>query len=361
MPALSPMLLLLLLLHAAPPRAGAARLRAADAQWQGRTMVDAAAGSVTFAWEGTRATVVFSGASTLTATVRSQGEAAARLRVVVDGLVAPAPLSVGGGGTLTLASGLSAAAQHTVTLWAITDPITLSWPYILNGSTTVLSFDTDAGGAFGPNPPPPARRLRIVGDSITAGNQISNVTCEDDHYYTYGAKLCSYFGADCQTQAISGKGLYENCCDGNETMVAIAERTLPGDAAALYDDGEFIPDGIILALGTNDSGHAGGNASWIAGFTAAYADYLVHLATRAGNLSVPIFCAVGPITHVYQPWVQAAMAAAALRGVRNTQLLSFVTPVDRCGHPDYDGHEAMFQTAKPTIAAALGWTPVGRL
>lgn len=84
-------------------------------------------------------------------------------------------------------------------------------------------------GTFGPSPPRPSRRLRIIGDSITAGNQISNVTCEDDNYFTYGALLCRSFGADCQTQAISGKGLYMNCCDNEETMVSIGTRIIPGE------------------------------------------------------------------------------------------------------------------------------------
>lgn len=177
---------------------------------------------------------------------RGSGHVASRFRVVVDGVVEPSPVSVAAGENqeVLLASGLSAAA-HIVTLWSITDPIALAWPYVPNGSTLVSHFATDAG-AFAASPALPQRRLRIIGDSITAGNQISNITCEDDHFYSYGAKLCSFFNADCQTQAISGKGLYHNCCDGNKTMVELATLTLPGDAATTWDDALFVPDGIVL-------------------------------------------------------------------------------------------------------------------
>lgn len=145
-------------------------------------------------------------------------------------------------------------------------------------------------------------------------------------------------------------------------------------------------------MGTNDDGFVGSNATRIAGFIAAYADYLVLLTTTHKNPALPIFCAAGPISHQYAPWVQAAMVKAAARGVINTHFIGFDTPVDRCGHPDYTGefegggggvfdridfsltltrqtssrpfgfgpscltgHEIMFETASPVIASVLGW------
>jgi len=411
-------------------------LPASSATWQGRTALDTAApGGVAFSWEGTQATVAFSGASSLSMVIRSTDRVGtSRFRLLVDGSAMPDPIDVAAGvnATVLLASGLS-TASHVVTLWSITDPIAMSWPVIQNGSTSVLSFVTDAG-VFTASPPLPTRRLRIIGDSITAGNQISNVTCEvrksasltqlgrgwlratavqmDSENHMHSVLFCRTITFSptvqscaqpltptarrrpslergertgqaasigsmrdkprCRTflSALSSCRdaapfclrflraacrIYHNCCDNNETMVSIAARTLPGDPASTWDDASFVPDAVILALGTNDGGFVGSNATRIAQFSAVYAAYLVQLAATHRNPALPIFCAVGPITHGYESWVTAAMAQAAAQGVKNTHLLSFTTPVDRCGHPDYDGHEAMFQQAKPLISSVLGW------
>lgn len=86
---------------------------------------------------------------------------------------------------------------------------------------------------------------------ITAGNQIDKATCKPDHQGTYGAKLCEDFGANCTTTAISGKGLYANCCDTNVTMDVLARLSLPGRQDMLFNDDDFVPDAVMINLGTN--------------------------------------------------------------------------------------------------------------
>ena len=41
--------------------------------------------------------------------------------------------------------------------------------------------------------------------------------------------LCEDFGANCTCQAISGKGIYHNCCDNGVTMNEIGLNILPGE------------------------------------------------------------------------------------------------------------------------------------
>lgn len=43
---------------------------------------------------------------------------------------------------------------------------------------------------------------------------------------TYGRLLCDDLGANCTVSAISGKGIFHNCCDNNETMNVIGLRKL---------------------------------------------------------------------------------------------------------------------------------------
>jgi hypothetical protein len=90
----------------------------------------------------------------------------------------------------------------------------------------------------------------------------------------------------------------------------------------------------------------------VANFTSTYAAFLQRLTRIHNNPELPIFCAVGPITHDYYPWVAAAVAQS---GVRNAQVLNFSAPVDKCSHPPWASHDLMAQAAIPVLAAALGW------
>ena len=205
---------------------------------------------------------------------------------------------------------------------------------------------------------------------------------------TYGARMCQHFNADCQTLATSGKGIYVNCCDTNVTMTELYRRTIPS-LPDLYDNSQFVPDAVTLALGTNDQGHNSGPA-WVANFTATYAQFLVNLTLVHGNPKLPIFCLVGPITHDYYSWV---VDAIALSGVSSAVVVNMTTPVDRCGHPPWASHQMvrggrgqgkppaqpapalsltapplllphtpsrapptqMFEQLQPYVSAALGW------
>jgi hypothetical protein len=163
--------------------------------------------------------------------------------------------------------------------------------------------------------------------------------------------LCQQFGADCQTLAVSGKGIYQNCCDGDVTMTDLFTRTIVGFPELKWDDTAFVPDGVIVALGTNDQGHNSGPA-WVQNFTDSYAAFLQRLTRIHNNPALPIFCAVGPITHDYYPWVLSAISQS---GVTSAHVINFTAPVDRCSHPPWASHATMAAQAAPVMAAALGW------
>lgn len=264
-------------------------------------------------------------------------------------------VGVGPARVLTVVSGLDASAQHNILLWYLIDPIALSWPVISKGNITLLEFLTD--GTFGPPPPTLSRRLQVVGDSITAGNQINNVTCQPDHSGTYEAYLCSHFGANCSTQAISGFGIFENCCTEleNLTMSTMVRLTIPSDLSSVWDNSAFVPDAVLINLGTNDNGRNNGTQAWVDGFVNTYAQFLVNFTIMYNNPKLPIFCEMGPITHTPYAWIADAMKIAASQGVTNTHVINYTTPVDKCGHPDYAAHEVMYTQAAPIIAEVLGW------
>jgi hypothetical protein len=84
----------------------------------------------------------------------------------------------------------------------------------------VAAFTSD--GAFLP-PAPKARRLEILGDSITAGDLLvcadsalgahfsaPNALWSDSHAASYGSRLCAALDAACTTIAWGGMGLIQN-------------------------------------------------------------------------------------------------------------------------------------------------------
>ena len=281
--------------------ASAASIPATRAVWQGRTVRDEGAGTVAFSWEGTQAAFTLQSATAVSAVLSVSLVHATSFHVYVDGaLTGTVDVSPSGEAkSYQLAAGLQPGA-HTVVLWYIMDPIALSWPKISPGNITVSSFETD--GSFGATPPALTRRLQIVGDS---------------------------------------------------TMVGL---TIPGDLGSAWDNAAFVPDAVLINLGTNDNARYNGTQEWVDGFVTTYAQFLVNLTvTHGNNKALPIFCTVGPITHQPVPWIRAAMEIAEGKGLTNLHFFNYTTPTDKCGHPDYVAHEVMYQQARPFVATGLGW------
>lgn len=358
------------LVLASTSAAGASTTAAAthdSVRWQGRTLRNTN-GTVGYSYAGVSFHFTVQGATTASMVYSSTfPKGAAELRIYVDG-----KLAVGGNITLgnsvpsatparvVLAEGLAAGSSHNITGVYITDPITLSWDTLPAGfAQTAHSFTTD--GAIAPQPPIVAgaqRRFDIYGDSITAGNQINPATCQPDWAGTYGKLLCEDFGANCTCAAISGKGIFHNCCDDDVTMNVLGLRILPGDSATEMTKAYYAaagkPAGILINLGTNDWGHVKGNTS---GFVAVYSDFVETLAGLHNwpAVKAPVFfLGVGPITHAYLPSVNQIVAAMAGKGIV-AHAVDMTTPVDRCGHPPYNSHVMMYEQARPIIANALGW------
>jgi hypothetical protein len=136
-----------------------------------------------------------------------------------------------------------------------------------------------------------------------------------------------------------------------------------------WDFGEFTPDAVIVALGTNDiiGGHDTGPA-WEAGFCATYTDFLVNITeayrpVREGSGlagPIPLFLGVGPITSVIKPLVEWVIGNASSLGLNVTYLdLMGCSPTAGCGgcsaHPDAADNAAVARLALPVIQRIMGW------
>jgi lysophospholipase L1-like esterase len=118
------------------------------------------------------------------------------------------------------------------------------------------------GGTPMPAPERPKRRIEIIGDSISCGSGAEGLTyeqCDDAIAYenatvTYGAVLARNLDAEYHITAVSGIGTIRNynCSDPN-TMPKVYDRLFLEQAdSPVWDTSQFVPDAIIVALGTND-------------------------------------------------------------------------------------------------------------
>jgi len=123
-------------------------------------------------------------------------------------------------------------------------------------------FLVPPGGTALDAPKPSARQIEFIGDSDTVGygNTASKRNCVGDEAFlltdtqrSYGPQVARRFGADYQIIAKSGIGVVRNYggADPGTSMPRLYPRVLPADPAP-YDNRNWTPQIIVVALGTND-------------------------------------------------------------------------------------------------------------
>ena len=253
-----------------------------------------------------------------------------------------------------------------------------------NTGLSLLTFSSD--GAFLP-PAPAKRRLEVLGDSISSGDLVycadsamgapfaaANSLWADNHAASYGSRLCAALNASCTTVAWGGLGLIQNDVPswtwptipdvyGSALAWPVGER---GEGAPLDHPWNFSaappPDGVLIALGTNDAAGNFNNSSFAARFVAKYVSFAAGIAaTYAGARggAGPLFFLVNGtcMTSVYAPSVALVAAQLGARGV-HAQIIDLTLPNGArcaCGHPSDANHLAMAQKALPVLREALGW------
>lgn len=129
------------------------------------------------------------------------------------------------------------------------------------GMATFLGFDV--GGVPLSAPARPTRRIEIIGDSISAGSGaepgLNQVNCAagnpaQNAYLTYGAELARNLQAEYHITAAGGRGVIENYeCGSLDTLPAGYDHVNQRDLTSpLWDHTKYVPDAIIIMLGTND-------------------------------------------------------------------------------------------------------------
>jgi lysophospholipase L1-like esterase len=277
--------------------------------------------------------------------------------VVVDGQVNATLKAQAGSHAYVLAQGL-APGRHEVEVYRRTEAD--------QGVTTFEGFDFGAQGTLLAPPAPKARRLEVIGDSISCGygNEGADTSCgfspdTENHYLTYGAIAARSLGAELTTVAWSGKGVVNNYnTDTTDPMPSLYNRVLPGDASSVWDF-SVKPHAVIINLGTNDFSTDGDPT------TEQFRDGYMGLVeqVRAGAPDAFILCTVGNmLTDADLDAARAGIHAAvdAIKGAGDDKIAAWDMdiPNDDPGcnwHPKVATHELIAAALVTQLEQHLGW------
>jgi lysophospholipase L1-like esterase len=159
------------------------------------------------------------------------------------------------------------------------------------------------GTGLVPLPAPPQRKLLFIGNSITCGygnldslkeNPWSNQS--EDHYYTYAAISARLANAGHHSICYSGRGVFRNNTNSEQGVLPDLLSTVSPTHSSPYDSSQYIPDAVIINLGTND---------FYKGIpdSASFVNATIRLVQKMDNWysDKPIFLIDGPMLSDYYP------------------------------------------------------------
>ena len=205
-----------------------------------------------------------------------------------------------------LASGLSDTI-HTVELFKLTEAYVGTCEFhgfrLPEGKTLLPLFDTTA------------MKIEFIGNSITCGygneatytaSQLSTISgfnsVNENNYLAWGAVTARNLNAQYQCTAYSGRGLYMNN-DGSAsgTLPKLYDYTIPDQTSLVWDHNRFVPDVIVINLGTNDFAAEANNITSVDEntFETTYVSFINKL--RGYYPVAKIICVVGPMMSDYWP------------------------------------------------------------
>jgi lysophospholipase L1-like esterase len=222
----------------------------------------------------------------------------------------------------------------------------------------------------------PQRRLEFVGDSITCGygNELETANPANAHYTTrasnghqaYGALTAALLGAQYSAVAYSGRGVSRNFAgSGGQLLPELYLSSVPENpGASVWRPAQYVPDAVIVNLGTNDFSTPGVDRAL---FVENYVAFLTTL--RSHYPSAALVAAIGPmLDDSYPPganaWshaqadVRAAVETRRATGDRNAYVVVFAPQTPPYGedwHPSVATHRKMAEQLGQMLEGILDW------
>lgn len=216
-------------------------------------------------------------------------------------------------------------------------------------------------------PARPANRILFVGDSYTAGYgaEATTTSCSSlrswaNNDATYGAVTAKALGAEYSIQAISGKGMVHNYGDGTalsqQPMPFFFDRTLAGSARPAWDFASWIPQVVVVALGTNDFSTAVKPSR--EQYVSAYKAFLQRL--RGLFPSAALVCVSFAADSFQGPYVDAMVQEVNAAGDAKVHWVGMPaltnTEVGCDWHPNVAGHKKFADVLVPALRPYLSST-----
>lgn len=208
-------------------------------------------------WSATGVSFTFYGTSASIGLKSVSGTNSAE--IIVDGKRTVIPNV--SGSTVSTPANLT-GGKHTVVFRKLSEP----------GFGSIFLGKITTDGKFGPDVPSQARKIEVIGDSITVGYGIgallpcTNTAALEDITKTYSALAANKLGADYSIVAWSGRGVTRNYVQAApDTSPIISElytRYGANDADGSYNfPPRLNPDAVVINIGTNDFSYLGSAAN----------------------------------------------------------------------------------------------------
>jgi len=263
----------------------------------------------------------------------------------------------------TVASGLSDSMPHTITIQKRTEPLV--------GRGEFMGLILDRGKHLLPPGPRPDRRIEFIGNSITCGygDEGPDTNCHfspetENAGMSYAAMSSRALNAECFLISYSGRGVVRNYGDPHTTsqdpMPALYGRTCFFDSTTKWDFSAWIPQAVVINLGTNDFSTEPYPDSLV--FQNAYGE-LIHR-VRAQYPGVTMFCVCGPM--IGEPcarYIERVVRREQERLKRNTDVYYVQIEKSRLSdadwgcdhHPNILGMSKMADILVPAIRLRMNW------
>ncbi len=229
-------------------------------------------------------------------------------------------------------------------------------------------------------PPKPtaslSRRLEFIGDSITCGYGNEGVwmtdvfqTAQENPWEAYAAVTARNLEADYQMVCWSGIGIISNWTDQdtpNEEWLMPALYPYTDKACDLalgrepeyWDYNRYVPDCIVINLGTNDHSYTKGISDRVAIFAAKYYEFLSQV--RGCNPNSTILCTLGAMGQELGPAIRGQVDRMIAEGDERIHFLSYEVQKSKDGigsdwHPSLLTHQKMADKLEGKIREIMSW------
>ncbi|KAM9969404.1 hypothetical protein ACTFIR_001239 [Dictyostelium discoideum] len=232
------------------------------------------------------------------------------------------------------------------------------------GEVRFYGFSVDSTGKTVPQQKP-TRKIEFIGDSITCGyGDLGTAPCNfeaitEDNYDTYASITARELECEMFLEAWSGRGVVRNYGSPTPTSTSgtvpdLYPYTIPTDPSIEWDFDQYIPDAVVINLGTND--YSTQPVPSQEQFQNGYIEFIKTIKSNYAQAEPEIFLICGPM--IGNPCCEYVANVSTLVGATFIDAQNILTePTDfGCnGHPSINGHMKLGAVISPIIQKVMAW------